>query len=97
MYLAQDFNHYKTHFVKSICLNLVQSALQIHTWEGSSLLSVCVSVCVFVFAVFKEKMKNNNNNKIKATLTQRMQYMHVNILNTSCWIVLHNYLSLKPD
>lgn len=90
MYLAQDFNHYKTHFVKSICLNLVQSALQIHTWEGSSLLSVCV----FVFAVFKEKMKNN---KIKATLTQRMQYMHVNILNTSCWIVLHNYLSLKPD
>lgn len=57
MYLAQDFNHYKTHFVKSICLNLVQSDLQIHTWEGSSLLSVCVSVCVFVFAVFKEKMK----------------------------------------
>lgn len=52
----------------------------------------CLYVCLCVYLCLqflrKKWKNNNNNNKIKATLTQRMRYMHVNILNTSCWIVL---------
>lgn len=40
VYLAQDFNHYKTDLAESICLNLIQSAYQSHTWQAKSLLSL---------------------------------------------------------
>lgn len=36
VYLAQDFNHYKTDSAESICLNLIQSAEQSHTWQEKS-------------------------------------------------------------